>query len=86
VGQKQPNGLGIFDMSGNVSEWMQDWYDSHYQSSGNNPVGASSGSNRAFRGGDWYYDAWISRVAARNGLPPNSRSCYLGFRLVSPIQ
>ena len=82
VGTKSPNELGIYDMSGNVREWCQDWYrDSYYGSSPrNNPRGPNSGSNRVFRGGGWFHNARICRVSLRNYSPPDYRSD-LGFRL-----
>ena len=86
VGQKQPNGLGIYDMSGNVWQWVQDWYGSDYPSSGNNPQGASSGSGRVIRGGSWSDDAGHVRAARRLNYSPVYRNGFLGFRLASPVQ
>ena len=86
VGQKQSNGLGIYDMSGNVWQWVSDWYGSDYPSSGNNPQGASSGSYRVFRGGSWGDVAGHARAASRSYNSPGSRSSLLGFRLASPVQ
>ncbi|MCL5978219.1 MAG: SUMF1/EgtB/PvdO family nonheme iron enzyme [Nitrospirae bacterium] len=85
VGTKQPNGLGLYDMSGNVSEWVNDWYDSDYykNSPRNNPVGPNSGSNRVCRGGGWASDPRVLRAAFRVGyLPPGDRGNDLGFRLL----
>lgn len=86
VGQKQPNSLGIYDMSGNVWEWVQDWYDSDYPSSGNNPQGVTSGSHRVRRGGSWYFTAERARAADRSGASPSVRDSLLGFRLVDSVQ
>jgi hypothetical protein len=69
VGQKSPNALGIYDMSGNVWEWCQDCYD-------------SSCSNRVNRGGSWGNSAAYCRVANRSNNSPDFRSYSLGFRLV----
>jgi sulfatase modifying factor 1 len=97
VGQKQPNGLGIHDMSGNVWEWVSDWWgykkslfgDTNYyaDSPRDNPKGPESGSYRVARGGCWYGDAGDVRAAYRNNISPGARYTILGFRLAaSPVQ
>ena len=82
VGTKQPNELGIYDMSGNVSEWCQDWRGSYSSSPQTNPTGAVSGSYRVDRGGSWLYSAWFSRSSSRGGRTPGGRHGDLGLRLV----
>ena len=81
VGTKAPNELGIYDMSGNVSEWCQDWYGDYHGYLQTNPTGPSSGSYRVLRGGSWRYGAGGCRVAFRFIFTPDYRGIYLGLRL-----
>ena len=81
VGTKAPNELGIYDMSGNVWEWCQDWKGSYIGSAQTNPKGPSSGSYRVDRGGSWFNFAWSCRVACRYCHTPDYRYFDLGFRL-----
>ena len=82
VKAKLANELGLYDMSGNVWEWCQDWYGSYSSGSQTNPTGPASGSNRVCRGGSWDFDARICRSSDRIGSStPSARNYNLGLRL-----
>lgn len=81
VGKKLPNGLGIFDMSGNVREWCQDWFGDYPSGSVTDPTGPSSGSYRVNRGGGWDSGATYFRLANRIRYAPGYQHYNLGFPL-----
>jgi formylglycine-generating enzyme required for sulfatase activity len=82
VGQKKPNAFGLYDMSGNVYEWCQDWHGSYSDSDQTDPIGPDSGSNRVLRGGFRDEDARNCRSAHRYSTPPDERHASIGFRLL----
>ena len=82
VGTKEPNSLGLYDMSGNVWEWCSDWFGNYSITTQTNPTGTSSGSHRVIRGGGWGSKVSYCRSADRNYFYPDTRYNYLGFRLV----
>lgn len=82
VAKKNTNPFGIYDMHGNVWEWVQDWYDFYPQNSVTDPVASPVGANKVSRGGYWGNDAGILRSSKRISFDPNIRSSGIGFRLV----
>jgi formylglycine-generating enzyme len=83
VGTYKPNGLGLYDMSGNVWEWVADWFGSQYydESPINNPQGSDAGSERVIRGGCWLSGPWYPRCSYRFSFTPSSGEEDIGFRL-----
>lgn len=87
VGQRPPNGFGLYDISENVHEWCSDWYDERYYSVSpdRNPRGPESGTRRSSRGGSWRHQIKIARVSARSSIPPQYRYSDYGFRCAMSV-
>ncbi len=92
VGKKKANVLGLFDLSGNISEWCGDWYAADYYAECHqvgvmkNPSGLLNGDSRVLRGGDWGYSAALCRLAFRGYFAPSYRFYGFGFRLACSLQ
>jgi formylglycine-generating enzyme required for sulfatase activity len=82
VGQLRPNAWGLYDIHGNVWEWVQDWYEEYPAEAVTDPQGPSSGSDRVHRGGSWCNYARLCRSAHCDFDTPGFRYSYLGFRLL----
>ncbi|MDR3189205.1 MAG: formylglycine-generating enzyme family protein [Prevotellaceae bacterium] len=88
VGQKKPNRLGIYDMSGNVWDWIYDWYDAYTNAAATNPKGPESGTYRVIRGGGWDnpHSEWLRVFARYPSWSASNRNGAIGFRVVLPAQ
>jgi formylglycine-generating enzyme required for sulfatase activity len=84
VGLKLPNAFGLYDMHGNVWEWVWNWWESYTEGAKTDPRDPEAGTNRVGRGGSWGEAAGNLRSALRNYGGPSNRSSLLGFRVVRP--
>ncbi len=83
VGQKKPNELGLYDMSGNIREWCQDWHIYYTKDAQNNPTGPTSGTERICRGGSVNYGEGYFRVYTRYHDEPSDNHFFHGLRLAA---
>ena len=88
VGSYEPNGYGLYDMTGNVQEWVADRYDVGYYatSPAENPQGPEQGRFRVIRGGGWYTGPMCMDVALRYALPSNWVDFNVGFRCARDVE
>ncbi len=77
-----PNAWGLYDMTGNVCEWLRDWYAEYSPAQGTDPAGAVEGEERSVRGGCWNFPSTCCRSACRDREEPTDRDWNLGFRLL----
>ncbi len=88
VGQKKPNSWGLYDMTGNVWEWVEDDWHKNYKGAppdGRAWAGNPRGAERVIRGGSWYYGAHDCRTAFRYKYPAGDRDTSVGFRLARSV-
>lgn len=82
VASKAANPWKLFDIYGNVSEWVEDWYDDYPKPQDHDPHGPLEGLNRVIRGGNWIFSAKFCRSARRHSARPGMRNPGIGFRLL----
>jgi len=87
IGQKKPNKINVFDLSGNVAEWCSDWYQANYykKSPEKNPQGPENGRLKVHRGGSWYNTPEILRITNRRASKPITQNATIGFRFVKDL-
>ena len=86
IKQLKPNSWGLYDMQGNVWEWVQDWYALYEPDKNVDPDSPTSGRARIIRGGSWWSPAEITTCSHRGNLAPDYKAIILGFRLVREIE
>jgi iron(II)-dependent oxidoreductase len=88
VGSFAPNGFGLYDMCGNVVEWVADFYTKDYysESEEDNPAGPAKGKFKVIRGGGWHSGPMCSSVYFRNAIPGGWKDINVGFRCVKDIE
>jgi formylglycine-generating enzyme required for sulfatase activity len=84
VAQKRPNAYGLFDILGNASEWVSDWYDAKYyqHSPAQDPPGPASGTQRVLRSWNWFSSPFSVRVSHRGPVDPTAQGNGCGARCV----
>lgn len=86
VGLKKPNAWGLHDMSGNVFEWVQDWYAEYGRQDVDHPKGPATGTTKVIRGASWYSEAANLELSARYNNRPGFRNFKVGFRCAKDVQ